>query len=168
MSAGRRYMTRNELGDFDALLRLAPEGRCQWCGRELPNRRRRLCSEKDAEARGDDHTKYYSMCAWSYTQLWYTIPRFRRVVLIRDNFTCQGCGARPTFTNEHGIVVPDLGQLHVDHITPFSKGGETKLENLQVLCAKCNLRKGANEAWVPGQEPEKPPVPLFDYAGVSV
>jgi 5-methylcytosine-specific restriction endonuclease McrA len=34
-------------------------------------------------------------------------------------------------------------ELHVDHVTPWSKGGETTLANLQTLCNKCNLGKGA-------------------------
>jgi 5-methylcytosine-specific restriction endonuclease McrA len=32
--------------------------------------------------------------------------------------------------------------IHFDHITPWAKGGETVLENIQVLCAKHNLAKG--------------------------
>ncbi|MBA3804703.1 MAG: HNH endonuclease, partial [Acidobacteria bacterium] len=31
--------------------------------------------------------------------------------------------------------------LHVDHIRPWSKDGETLLENLQTLCSECNLGK---------------------------
>jgi len=33
-------------------------------------------------------------------------------------------------------------QIHYDHKTPWSKGGETVLENIQILCAKHNLAKG--------------------------
>jgi hypothetical protein len=59
--------------------------------------------------------------------------RLRWHVLQRDNFKCCGCGASPAIT---------LGvELHVDHIDPWSKGGETVLENLQTLCSKCNLGK---------------------------
>ena len=59
--------------------------------------------------------------------------RLRWRVLQRDNFKCCGCGSSPAIT---------LGvELHVDHIDPWSKGGETVLENLQTLCSSCNLGK---------------------------
>lgn len=59
--------------------------------------------------------------------------RLRWHVLKRDRFTCCACGASPTLT-------PGV-ELHVDHIVPWSKGGETLLENLQTLCSVCNLGK---------------------------
>jgi 5-methylcytosine-specific restriction endonuclease McrA len=31
--------------------------------------------------------------------------------------------------------------LHVDHIKPWSKGGETVPDNLQTLCSVCNIGK---------------------------
>lgn len=57
--------------------------------------------------------------------------RFR--VMKRDNFSCRACGASPAFR-------PGLS-LHVDHITPWSRGGETIDKNLQTLCETCNLGK---------------------------
>jgi len=59
--------------------------------------------------------------------------RLRWKILHRDRFTCCGCGASPALTP--GVV------LHVDHIHPWSKGGKTVEENLQTLCASCNLGK---------------------------
>jgi len=59
--------------------------------------------------------------------------RLRFAVLQRDNFTCCSCGRSPAAT---------LGlRLQVDHIKPWSKGGETELENLQTLCEDCNQGK---------------------------
>lgn len=58
--------------------------------------------------------------------------RFR--VLMRDGFACASCGASPS--QQRGV------ELHVDHVLPWSKGGETVDENLKTKCAKCNLGKG--------------------------
>jgi hypothetical protein len=58
--------------------------------------------------------------------------RFR--ILMRDGFTCMSCGASPL--KQPGV------ELHVDHIVPWSKGGETTDENVQTKCARCNLGKG--------------------------
>lgn len=59
--------------------------------------------------------------------------RLRWHVLQRDRFSCCACGASPALTP--GVV------LHVDHRVPWSKGGETELDNLQTLCSVCNLGK---------------------------
>lgn len=59
--------------------------------------------------------------------------RMRFLVNRRDRFTCRACGRSPA--NEVGVV------LHVDHIDPWSKGGETTMDNLQTLCERCNLGK---------------------------
>lgn len=57
--------------------------------------------------------------------------RFR--ILLRDGFQCQSCGASPLRT-------PGT-ELHVDHILPWSSGGETVDSNLQSKCSRCNLGK---------------------------
>lgn len=59
--------------------------------------------------------------------------RLRFKVLQRDNFKCCACGASPA--KDPSVV------LHVDHIIPWSKGGETVIDNLQTYCSKCNLGK---------------------------
>jgi len=36
--------------------------------------------------------------------------------------------------------------FHADHVIPWSKGGETYVNNGQALCSDCNLKKGAKLA----------------------
>ncbi len=60
--------------------------------------------------------------------------RLRFRILMRDGFTCKKCGRSPI--KEMGV------ELHVDHIIPWSRGGETVSENLETKCKKCNLGKG--------------------------
>ncbi len=67
--------------------------------------------------------------------------RLRAKILIRDSCTCRICGDSP-LKNPETV-------LHVDHIHPWSLGGETVEENLQTLCAKCNIGK-SNEIFEPG------------------
>lgn len=58
------------------------------------------------------------------------IPKaLRQAVYERDHYTCQQCGA-----TKH---------LSLDHIRPYSKGGQDTMENLKTLCRSCNSRKGA-------------------------
>lgn len=59
--------------------------------------------------------------------------RLRWKILKRDNFSCVKCGKSPAKD-------PSI-ELHVDHIIPWSKGGETVFENLETLCSICNLGK---------------------------
>lgn len=58
----------------------------------------------------------------------------RYKVLTRDDFRCVKCGSSPA--NEKGV------KLQIDHIKPYSKGGETVMNNLQTLCRECNIGKG--------------------------
>lgn len=59
--------------------------------------------------------------------------RLRFKVMQRDNFKCCICGKSPATS-------PNV-TLHIDHIKPWSKGGETTIDNLQTLCSECNLGK---------------------------
>lgn len=58
----------------------------------------------------------------------------KEMIKKRDNYTCQMCGK----------YMPDEVGLHIDHIIPISMGGKSVPENLQVLCSKCNGKKGKN------------------------
>lgn len=57
----------------------------------------------------------------------------RLKVMDRDGFKCVKCNANRQ-TN------PAV-KFHIDHIIPWSLGGKTELDNLQLLCSSCNLKK---------------------------
>jgi hypothetical protein len=59
--------------------------------------------------------------------------RLRWRVWIRDNSTCRVCGVSPAF-------MPGT-PMEVDHIIPWDADGETVIENLQLLCKRCNNGK---------------------------
>lgn len=60
--------------------------------------------------------------------------KMRFEVFKRDSFTCQYCGRK----------APDI-VLHIEHITPVSKGGKNTLMNLVTSCVECNMGKGARK-----------------------
>ena len=60
--------------------------------------------------------------------------KLRKRVFERDGYKCVMCGRGEK----------DKIRVVIDHIVPYSKGGKTVYENLQVLCDWCNYKKGAN------------------------
>lgn len=66
-----------------------------------------------------------------------TIPaRLRRQVIERAQSRCEYCGLSQAGQE---------AEFHIDHITPISAAGSTKLENLALACVSCSLRKGARQ-----------------------
>jgi 5-methylcytosine-specific restriction endonuclease McrA len=55
-------------------------------------------------------------------------------VFLRDGRICRYCGSDEN--------------LQIDHIISRKRGGTHDLENLQVLCRDCNLRKSSKEEGV--------------------
>ena len=62
-------------------------------------------------------------------------PGRRTAVYIRDRAMCQCCGFVPQ-------TKWDADSMEIDHITPVAHGGSSAIYNLQVLCRRCNNRKG--------------------------
>lgn len=57
----------------------------------------------------------------------------RRTMYARQDGICAICG-KPF----------EFGEMHGDHVTPWSRGGKTTLDNGQMLCTTCNLKKSAH------------------------
>lgn len=64
-------------------------------------------------------------------------------LFLRDEFSCQYCGAK--------------GDLTFDHVVPRARGGVTSWENVVAACAPCNLRKGARSLKMARMNLRKPP-----------
>lgn len=58
-------------------------------------------------------------------------PMIRRWVIERDGLVCGICG--------HPVAPDDV---HIDHIMPVSRGGQSTLDNLRVTHSACNMAKG--------------------------
>ena len=70
-------------------------------------------------------------------------PSMKEYILERDEYTCQICGISKAYMDE---LCPGLGDyllLEIDHVESVANGGDGQDEdNLQVLCWRCNRKKG--------------------------
>lgn len=48
---------------------------------------------------------------------------------------CETCGTK----------LNSIDECHFDHIYPYAKGGKSTIDNCQILCSECNLRKNDKE-----------------------
>jgi hypothetical protein len=78
-------------------------------------------------------TESVTACIIAHTTGRTVSNKMRFQVMKRDASTCKVCGRSPALS-------PGL-QLHVDHVDPYSRGGETTLDNLRTLCRDCNVGK---------------------------
>ena len=86
-----------------------------------------ICEEKIQQ-----YLEKRGLATWDYRFSADPVPdSIRYKVLKAGKQRCALCG----------ITAKDR-MLDVDHIIPRSRGGSSKEENLQVLCAKCNRSKG--------------------------
>lgn len=65
----------------------------------------------------------------------------RIAIYLRDKGICQQCHANGLSDDEARVP---WSQFQADHVFPYSKGGQTLIDNGQVLCQAHNLSKGAS------------------------
>ena len=68
-------------------------------------------------------------------ELAYNHPKNKQKLFGKQMGLCNGCHEKR-----------DYDLFHVDHIVPTSKGGGHEIENLQLLCGPCNVRKSNKNA----------------------
>lgn len=56
----------------------------------------------------------------------------RLAIYLRDGLACAYCGN----------TIEDGARLTLDHLKPYSKGGDNKETNLVTCCLKCNSSRG--------------------------
>lgn len=101
------------------------EGNCLYCGKELPPRRRKYCSDECGFCYRIK-TADFRIMSWAV---------FRDKVLVRDNHVCVDCGA---------------GAEEVHHKIPIYKGGkEFDKDNCISLCIPCHHRRHLKKQFDP-------------------
>lgn len=117
---------------MSVLLRFIPTSRTSVGSVTVPPpRRRTFCSDECVE-------KLKRETDWK---------RIRFEVFERDKGICCIC--------KKALDKKGYNSFHVDHIVPLSKGGEHySLDNLQLLCPNCNLKKS-------NKMPNKEKDPIF-------
>lgn len=111
------------------------KGHCKWCMNKIENTRKKYCSKNCKDS------------AWAF---FYPQKYAHPFIIQRQGNVCAHCnydfssGEKKWFYAQGGYDVTDNGD--VDHIIPIHKGGEILgIENLQLLCRGCHIKKSANE-----------------------
>jgi len=78
----------------------------------------------------------------------YIAADLKRKVWQRDKGMCRANWRLDPHLNKTTQETCDSNEhMHYDHIIPYSKGGHTTLNNLQLLCRKHNLKKSDKELY---------------------
>ena len=78
----------------------------------------------------EDQKEAYRNAIEKHLSIRSFLDRDKRTVYEQQGGICPIC-------NKHF----EFSEMAGDHIVPWSKGGKSVLENLQMLCTDCNLKK---------------------------
>ena len=94
-----------------------------------------ISSAKKVSKKIDEFDKLYQkaidlICEAKPSSSRYIPKSVRRAVLIRDRCQCVKCGSNKN--------------LQFDHDVAIKNGGSNTVDNIQLLCKRCNLKKGVS------------------------
>jgi len=111
------------------------DGFCQWCGKQIIEKRRKTCCSKECSKNFNIATSpvYYANVG--------SRGGYANHILRRDNYTCQKCNEFHGCINEHGIKLPTTdGELEIHHINQVQYGGDDAPDNLITVCKICHKK----------------------------
>ena len=109
-------------------------GKVEYNVAELEEKVKALMADDDVNSKKGIYEYVLSNCSKD-KERHLSIRKFsdkdKRTAYERQNGICPICG------KHH-----EIDEMEGDHIIPWSKGGKTTIDNLQMLCKKCNREKG--------------------------
>lgn len=81
----------------------------------------------------------------NHQEFYYADMEARKRLRMYANLFCRDM--RKTMLNESSccVLCGAKDKLSIDHKVPVIKGGANSVNNVQILCMPCNLKKRANE-----------------------
>lgn len=79
----------------------------------------------------EDYDRHKSTKQAKRSELASKYDHFFKAIVERDELGCKRCKRKK--------------KLSIDHIFPLALGGSNDIRNLQLLCQRCNSRKGARD-----------------------
>lgn len=90
----------------------------------------------------------FLVSVWCYRELKKRVPQSTTRYLKPNRSRGKEERLKAQLIAERGASCAQCGStdhLHLDHIIPWSRGGENSIDNVQLLCRKCNLAKSDRE-----------------------
>lgn len=130
----KTFTYRKEMKGIDWGKLYREYGKTEYNVAELEEKVKALMADDDVNSKKGIYEYVLSNCSKD-KERHLSIRKFsdkdKRTAYERQNGICPICGTHH-----------EIDEMEGDHIIPWSKGGKTTIDNLQMLCKKCNREKG--------------------------